>query len=88
MGADFCVFKWTNFYNPLDPVVSGSVFGKPIEVQGAKGPVELRYGADVDAVHWWLQGQAIRSKDLWLKAHESYYNSAKVGDEIMKTLWG
>jgi hypothetical protein len=87
-GADFCFFKWTNFYNPLDPVVGGSLFGKPIAVKGSKGPVELRYENDVQPAHWMLQGQSVVSEDQWLMAHESYYNTAKVGDEIMKTLWG
>lgn len=82
------VFPWVNFFNPLDPVVSGSVFGRPIKVKRGKGPLEKRYGADVDPLRWSLRGRAIRTRNQWLTAHSCYYNSGKVGDQVMQMLWG
>jgi len=38
-NAEYEVLPWHNYFNRLDPVVSGNVFGAPVEVQGAKGPV-------------------------------------------------
>ena len=86
-NADFRVMRWHNFFNRLDPVVSGNVFGKPIELKGAKGPVEKRYGADVMASHWSLQGHVVVSKNQWLLSHTAYWKNPRIGDRLVDILW-
>lgn len=87
-NANFEVFRWHNYYNRLDPIVSGNVFGVPVEIKGAKGPVEKRYGADTMAAHWLLQGHVVTSGKQWLLAHTAYWKNPKIGDRIVDMLWG
>jgi hypothetical protein len=87
-GADFEVFAWHNYFNALDPIVSGSVFGRPVEVVGARGPVERRYGDETGAKQWLLQGHRITSGKQWLLAHVAYWKNPKVGGKIVDILWG
>lgn len=86
-NADFRVMRWHNFFNRLDPIVNGNVFGKPIEVKGAKGPVEKRYGADIMASHWSLQGHVVVSKNQWLLSHTAYWKNPRIGDRLVDILW-
>lgn len=87
-NANYRLFPWHNYYNRLDPVVSGNVFGSPIDIRGSKGPVEVRYGSDVQQANWLLQGHAITSGKQWLLAHIAYWKNSKIGDKITDMLWG
>lgn len=87
-GADFEVFPWHNYFNRLDPVVSGRLFGNPISVSAGRGPVEKRYGDDTDAAHWLLRGHAVTSGKQWLFAHTAYWRNSKIGDRLVDMLWG
>jgi len=86
--ADFELMPWHNYFNRLDPVVSGNVLGKPINLRGAKGPVEKRYGADTRASQWLLQGHAVTSGRQWIRAHTAYWRNPKIGDQLVTMLWG
>ena len=87
-NAEYEVLPWHNYFNRLDPVVSGNVFGAPVEVQGAKGPVEKRYGDDTRAAQWLLQGHKVTSGKQWLLAHTTYWRNPKIGDRLVDMLWG
>ena len=87
-NADFEVMPWHNYFNRLDPVVSGNVLGKPINLRGAKGPVEKRYGADTRVSQWLLQGHAVTSGRQWIRAHTAYWGNPKIGDQLVTMLWG
>lgn len=87
-NAEYEVLPWHNYFNRLDPVVSGNVFGAPVEVQGAKGPVEKRYGDDTRAAQWLLQGHKVTSGKQWLLAHTAYWKNPKIGDRLVDMLWG
>ena len=87
-GAQFEVFPWHNFYNRLDPIVSGNIFGSPVEIKGSNGPVEQRYGADTMASQWLLHGHVITSGKQWLLAHTAYWKNPKIGNRIVDMLWG
>jgi hypothetical protein len=86
--AEFEVFPWHNYFNRLDPIVSGRVFGAPLKVKGARGPVEHRYGEDTKSAQWLLQGHAITSGKQWLLAHTTYWKNPKIGDRLVDLLWG
>lgn len=87
LSAAASVFPWHNYFNRLDPVVSGNVFGKPIIVDGSKGPVEKRYGDDAMMAKWLLQGHAVTSGNQWLFAHTAYWRNPKIGDQLFNMLW-
>ena len=86
-GADVLLFTWHNYFNRLDPIVSGRVFGAPLKVKGAKGPVEHRYGEDVKAAKWRLQGHAVTSGKQWLLAHTAYWKNSRIGDRLVDLIW-
>ena len=87
-GAEYTVFPWHNYYNPLDPIVSGHVFGSPVTLEGARGPVEQRYGPDLLNTNWKLRGHAVTSGNQWLAAHVQYWTNPHIGDQILDMLWG
>jgi hypothetical protein len=87
-AANYRLFPWHNYYNRLDPVVSGHVFGNPIGIRGSKGPVEIRYGADMQQANWLLQGHTVTSGKQWLLAHLTYWNNSKIGDKLTDMIWG
>jgi hypothetical protein len=82
------VFPWHNFYNRLDTVVSGDVFGKTVKLTGAIGPVEKRYGPQTQEKQWLLHGHAVTSGKQWLLAHTAYWDNPRVGDRIVDMMWG
>jgi hypothetical protein len=88
LDAQFQVLPWHNFFNRLDPVVSGNVFGRPVNVSGARGPVERRYGENTSTSQWLLQGHAVTSGKQWLLAHTAYWKNPRIGDRIVDMLWG
>jgi hypothetical protein len=87
-GGDYRVFPWHNYYNVLDPIVTGNVLGVPIEVTGARGPVESRYGEEAKEAGWLLQGHKSTAGRQWLLAHIAYWKNRKVGSKIVDLLWG
>lgn len=87
-GAGFAIFPWHNYYNPLDPIVSGSLFGVPTAIEGSQGPVERRYGPDLLDTNWKLKGHAVTSGQQWLFAHVQYWTNPSIGDRIIDMLWG
>ncbi|MCL6416819.1 hypothetical protein MIB92_14255 [Aestuariirhabdus sp. Z084] len=87
-NAEFSLLPWHNYYNRLDPIVSGSLFGTPTEIDSSKGPVEQRYGPSVLASNWLLQGHVVTSGEQWLFAHVSYWNNPAIGDKLVDMIWG
>ncbi|GEM_PF-1029413 len=87
-NAEFNLLSWHNYYNRLDPIVSGSLFGAPVATDGAKGPVESRYGPSVLGASWLLHGHVVVSGAQWLFAHTSYWSNPALGDNLVDMLWG
>jgi hypothetical protein len=86
--AEYELFPWHNYYNRLDPIVSGSIFGNPVHIENAKGPVELRYGPSILGKSWLLRGHVVTSGQQWLFAHTAYWNNPTIGDRLVDMLWG
>jgi hypothetical protein len=86
--ARYSLFPWHNYFNRLDPIVSGNIFGSPVAIEGASGPVEQRYGAVVQASNWLLQGHVVGSGQQWLLAHVEYWDNPVIGDRLVDMLWG
>lgn len=79
----FSLFPWYNFYNRLDPIVSGNIFGMPAVIDEVKGPVETRYGPSVRKSNWLLRGHPVTSGQQWLMAHVAYWNNPMIGDRLV-----
>lgn len=71
-------FPWRNYYDPNDPVVSGSVFGS------ALGNVKVAesYIDNTDAQGWWAEDYSINTGKLHLLAHTAYWDVPVVGEGI------
>jgi hypothetical protein len=80
-------FIWHNFYHPLDPVVSGNIFGAPLSGECAKSPVEYIYQELAEASKWHLQGHRTVANKQWLFAHMSYWDEPVVGDILYDMVW-
>ena len=87
-NARFSLFPWHNYYNRLDPIVSGNIFGEPAEIEGAAGPVESRYGPSVLGKNWLLKGHVVVSGAQWMLAHTAYWSNPAIGDNLVDMLWG
>jgi hypothetical protein len=89
MGPPLAVpFIWHNFHHPLDPVVSGNIFGAPTVYKGAIGPVEIAYKETAELAHWSLEGHRTVQSAQWLKAHISYWQEPIIGDILIDIVWG
>lgn len=87
-NARYSMFPWYNFWNKLDPVVSGHVFGNPEKPDGYfNGPVEKRYKKDCIEKRWFLQSEVVKSGEQWVAAHSAYWNHPRIGDKIVELLW-
>lgn len=87
-NAKYTLFPWHNYFNRLDPIVSGNIFGSPVPIVGAKGPVEMRYGSTISPLNWLLQGHVVGSGEQWLLAHVEYWDNSTIGDRLVDMLWG
>jgi len=87
-NAKFAVFPWHDYFNRLDPIVSGSLFGKPVPVDVSAGPLEKRYGPGLLETNWKLKGHVVTSGEQWLMAHVQYWTNPTIGDRMLDMLWG
>jgi hypothetical protein len=81
-------FNWHNFHHPLDPIVSGNVFGKQIDFIKDNGPVEQCYREAAAKAHWRLSPFVVAQNDQWLLAHLSYWSDPMIGNVLIDTVWG
>ncbi|MCW8879281.1 MAG: hypothetical protein OQK51_19685 [Kangiellaceae bacterium] len=87
-NASYEKLSWHNFHHPMDPVVTGNVFGAPGQYAGAEGPVEQTYTNSSQSSGWTLQGHKTVANDQWLIAHVSYWDEPIIGDTLVDMVWG
>lgn len=86
--AQFSLFPWHNYFNRLDPIVSGNIFGKAVRIDISLGPIEKRYGPGLLNTNWKLRGHVVTSGEQWLFAHSTYWTDITLGDRLLDMLWG
>lgn len=87
-GSGSSLFPWYNYWNPLDPVVSGSVLGRPEAMDPAgRGPVGQRFARALQDSFWGLREHKVTSGKQWLMAHTVYWDNPSIGDAIVNMLW-
>ena len=71
-------FRWINYWDRTDPIVSGSFYGKP---QQGYDIVE-RFNTEANDSGWFIQDRVVDVGRAWLAAHVGYWRHAAVGDDL------
>jgi hypothetical protein len=71
-------FRWINYWDRTDPIVSGSFYGKP---QQGYDIVERLSSADAQT-GWFIQDRVVDVGPAWLLAHVGYWRHPAVGDDL------
>lgn len=75
-GGEF--FPWRNIWDPTDPVVSGSFYGKSLQSYVIEG----RFKSHDIPSGWDIEDFPISTKQKWLLAHVAYWKHDRVGEEL------
>jgi len=71
-------FRWINYWDRTDPIVSGSFYGKP---QQGYDIVE-RFDTATDESGWFIQDRVVDVGRAWLAAHVGYWRHPAIGDDL------
>jgi hypothetical protein len=72
-------FRWQNFWDRTDPVVSGSIFGRQINGYD----IAERYRRDSPKQGWVIRDVPIDTGKVWLMSHVAYWEHPLVGDVLV-----
>lgn len=72
-------FRWVNYWDRTDPVVSGSIFGK--QLTGYQ--IAEKYQTDDPKQGWVIRDRAVDTGRVWLMAHTAYWDNPSVGDGLV-----
>ncbi|MDE2234249.1 MAG: hypothetical protein KGK44_01725 [Gammaproteobacteria bacterium] len=75
-------FRWRNYWDRTDPVVSGSFYGRPL-VNYVRAESYVMYGNDTG---WIIRDRIVDTGKQWLFAHTGYWNLPVVGDELVEMI--
>jgi len=79
LGAGDKWFRWLNFWDRTDPVVSGKIFGA-----GQPGfDIVEHYQSDSPMQGWVIRDRVVDTGKVWLLAHVAYWDHPMVGDGIV-----
>jgi hypothetical protein len=72
-------FRWINFWDRTDPVVSGSIFGK--QLRGYD--IAEKYQSTSPEQGWVIRDKTIDTGKVWLMAYVAYWENPVVGDVLI-----
>lgn len=75
-------FKWLNYFDVNDPVVSGNIFGKTL----SNVKIAERYKKEGNNFGWFIRDFPVDTGKTWLLAHIAYWDSAVVGDGLVNMM--
>ena len=75
-------FKWLNYFDVNDPVVSGSIFGSAL----ASTQVAEQFKQNQADFGWYIQDYPVVTGKTWLLAHTAYWQNPMVGDGLVSML--
>lgn len=79
LGTSGNFFRWRNYWDRTDPVVSGSFYGKPLETyERAESYVSPSTGRG-----WTIRDRSVDTGKQWLLAHTAYWTLPIVGDDLV-----
>ena len=79
LGAGRKFFRWFNYWDQTDPVVSGSFYGRP--QQGYR--IAERFPHDEADCGWFIQDRVVDIGKAWLFAHVGYWDHPAIGDDLV-----
>lgn len=84
LGPGRKLFRWSNFWDRTDPVVSGSFYGRPEEAYR----IAERFADDVADTEcgWHIRDRVVDIGRAWLFAHVGYWREPGVGDDLVDLL--
>ncbi len=81
MGQGISQFRWHNYWNRTDPIVTGSIFGVP---QNRYQIVE-KFGSP-ESTGWMIRDNVVDMGDTWIAAHTEYWFHPPIGDDLITLL--
>ena len=75
-GTEF--FRWSNYWDRTDPVVTGAIFGNP----PASYRIAERFTNDSQRSGWAIEDHVLDTGGVWLMAHVGYWRNAALGDDL------
>lgn len=78
------LFRWSNFWDRTDPVVSGSFYGRPEEAYR----IAERFADEAadPKCGWHIRDRVVDIGRAWLFAHVGYWREPGVGDDLVDLL--
>lgn len=73
-------FRWVNFWDRTDPVVSGNIFGSQLQEYS----IAEKYQTDSQTQGWVIRDNIVDTGKVWLSAHTAYWDNAIVGDALVE----
>lgn len=83
-GLEGEYLRWENFWDPLDPVVSGNIFGAP---EPAQRIAELFADPEGNS-GWYIDDYQTDSGKQWLMAHTAYWGLGAIADSLKTMMVG
>ena len=82
LGAGQKFLRWINYWSRTDPIVSGSIFGRPDD----RYVIAERFDHEVPDSGWMIQDRAIDNGRTWLLGHVDYWRHPGIGDDLITLL--
>ncbi len=79
LGSGTKRFRWINFWDRTDPIVSGNIFGKRLP----GFDIAEKYQSDSLDQGWVIRDKSVDTGKVWLAAHVSYWDNPIVGDVLV-----
>lgn len=78
LGEGNKFFRWMNYWDRTDPVVSGRIFGENL----AGFEIAESYRIDSPDQGWVIRDKPVDTGKIWLMAHVAYWHNPMVGDGL------
>jgi len=72
-------FRWINYWDRTDPIVSGNIFGK--RLNGYE--IAEKYQKSTQIQGWVIRDRSVDTGKVWLMAHVGYWENPTIGDSLV-----
>jgi len=80
LGTGTKFFRWLNYWDRTDPVVSGKIFGQNLD--GFE--IAEKYISSSPQQGWVIRDKPVDTGKVWLMAHVAYWENPVVGDGLFE----
>lgn len=82
LGTGDYNFKWLNYFDVNDPVVSGNIFGVALP----STQVAEQFKQDSPDFGWFIKDHPVDTGKTWLLSHVAYWQNPMVGDGLINLM--